>query len=101
MLAKIKGVKLLTEYKNPNYKVKLECPDGGELIIRFDYTYSREIFMPLKVYYNGVYKGAKLAWYTDEVEKVTVQSFLEQIAIKINKKYNFDLKEHEFKVDKP
>lgn len=98
MLAKIKGAKLLSEYKNPNYRVKLECPDGSELIIRFDYTYSNETYMPLKVYHNGVYKGAKLAWYTSEVEKMTVESFLDYIAKKLNKKYNFDLKAHEFKI---
>lgn len=91
MLAKIKGVKLLTEYKNPNYKVKLECPDGNELLIKFDYTYATKSYMPLEVYYNGKSKGAKLAWYTSEVEKITVNEFLDEIATKINKKYNFEL----------
>ncbi|WP_456273323.1 hypothetical protein [Bacillus sp. AK031] len=100
MLGKIKGVKLLSEYKNPNYKVKLECPDGSVLLIRFDYTYSTKSFMPLEVYHNGVHKGAKLAWYTSEVEKMTVEAFLETIALKINQKYNFDLKEKEFTVGK-
>lgn len=48
--------------------------------------------MPLEVYHNGVSKGAKLAWYTSEVEKMTVSEFLDKIATKINKKYNFELK---------
>ncbi|MGE7915937.1 hypothetical protein [Lysinibacillus xylanilyticus] len=92
MLAKIKGVKLLTEYKNPNYKVKLECEDGSVLLIRFDYTYATKNYMPLEVYHNGVSKGAKLAWYTRDFEKMTVSEFLDKIATKINKKYNFELK---------
>lgn len=91
MLARLKAVKLLPEYKNPNYKAKLECPDGSELYIRFDYTYSKKGYMPLKVYHNGVFKGAQLAWYTSEVEKMTVDEFLDGIAQRINKKYNFQL----------
>ncbi len=92
MLAKIKGVKLLTEYKNPNYKVKLECADGSVLLIKFDYTYITKSYMPLEVYHNGVSKGAKLAWYTSGIEKMKVNEFLDKIATKINKKYNFELK---------
>lgn len=91
MLAKIKKVKFEPEYKNPLYKVKLECPEGNELYIKFDYTYAVGSYMPLEVAYNGKRKGAKLAWYTTEVEKMTVQTFLDCIAKKINKKYNFEL----------
>ncbi|QSB48757.1 MULTISPECIES: hypothetical protein [Anoxybacillaceae] len=93
MLAKIKKVKLETVNKNPVYQVLLECPDGNELFVKFDYTYVNKSFMPLEVYYNGKSKGAKLAWYTSEVESMTVQKFLEEIADKVNKKYNFQLKE--------
>ena len=39
---------------------------------------------------NPVY-AVKLAWYTREIEKMTVQDFLETIANKINKKYEFTL----------
>ena len=49
--------------------------------------------MPLEVYSNGVHRGAKLAWYTSEVEKMTVNEFLDTIAQRINKKYNFQLKQ--------
>ncbi|BCB05130.1 hypothetical protein [Bacillus sp. KH172YL63] len=97
MLGKIKGVKLLAEYKNPVYKVKVECPDGSILLIKFDYTYVNESYMPMEVYHDGVHKGARLAWYTNKIEKMTVQAFLEGIATKINKKYKFDLKEKEFR----
>lgn len=92
MLSKIRKVKLETEYKNPVYKVKLDCPEGKELYIKFDYTYSFSEFMPLEVNYNGEDKAAKLAWYTNEIENMTVSKFLEEIAKKINKKYNFSLK---------
>lgn len=91
MLAKIRKVKLEPEYKNPVYKVLLECPEGKELYIKFDYTYVNNSYMPFEVYYNRENKGAKLAWYTKEVENMTVQEFLELIAKKINKKYNFNL----------
>lgn len=91
MLATIKKVKLEKEYKNPIYKVKLECPEGKELYIKFDYTYCNQAFMPLEVSYDGNDKGAKLSWYTREIEDMTVQSFLKMIATKINKKYNFTL----------
>jgi hypothetical protein len=92
MLTKIKKVKLEPEYKNPVYKVKLESPKGKELYIKFDFTYSMNRYMPLEVHYDGEDKGAKLAWYTNEVEKMNVEDFLEAIAKKINKKYNFELK---------
>ncbi|MGG2093490.1 hypothetical protein AB1283_12400 [Bacillus sp. S13(2024)] len=91
MLAKIRKVKLEKEYKNPTYKVKLECPKGKELRIKFDYTYCNQAFMPLEVSYDGHDKGAKLSWYTREIEDMTVQNFLEIIANKINKQYNFTL----------
>lgn len=93
MLTKIKKVKLETDNKNPLYQALLECPEGNELFIRFDYTYVNQAFMPLEVYYKGKSKGAKLAWYTSEIEGVTVQEFLEEIAEKINKKYGFQLNE--------
>jgi hypothetical protein len=94
MLTKIRKVKLETVNKNPVYQVKLECPKGNELFIKFDYTYVSKVFWPREVYYNGENKGAKLAWYTRKVEGMTVQEFLEVIAKKINKKYNFDLREY-------
>ncbi|MGG3493998.1 hypothetical protein ABES19_29940, partial [Brevibacillus choshinensis] len=64
MLTKIKRVKFEPEYKNPKYTVYLECPKGNELFVAFDYTYTLKTYMPLEVEYNGVAKGAKLAWYT-------------------------------------
>jgi len=73
MLTKIKKVKLEPEYKNPVYKVKLESPKGKELYIKFDFTYSMNRYMPLEVHYDGEDKGAKLAWYTNEVEKMNVK----------------------------
>jgi hypothetical protein len=91
MLTKIRKVKLETENKNPVYRVKLECPKGKELYIKFDYTYASKVFWPREVKYNGEDKGAKLAWYTREVESMTVDAFLAIIAKKINKKYNFAL----------
>ncbi|MFJ7954555.1 hypothetical protein ACIQZG_23940 [Lysinibacillus sp. NPDC096418] len=92
MLTKIRKVKFERERKNPLYNVIMECPDGKELFVKFDYTYATGNFWPLEVRYNKKNYGAKLAWYTREVENMTVKSFLETIASKINKKYNFDLK---------
>ena len=92
MLTKIGKVKFERERKNPLYNVIMECPDGKELFVKFDYTYATGNFGPLEVHYNKENYGAKLAWYTREVENMTVKSFLETIATKINKKYNFDLK---------
>ncbi|MGX6446238.1 hypothetical protein ACWM35_23855 [Neobacillus sp. K501] len=91
MLAKIKKVKFEPEYKNPIYKVLLECPNGDELYIKFDFTKTMGGYIPLKVEYNGIDKGAKLAWYTREVEKMTVDTFLEEIAKRIDKKYHFKI----------
>lgn len=88
MLTKIRKVKYMPEYKNPIYKVMLECPEGKELYIKFDYTHKMGKYMPLEVAYDGKKKGAKLAWYTNEIENLTVNGFLEKIAFKINKKYN-------------
>ncbi|MED1205867.1 hypothetical protein [Heyndrickxia acidicola] len=90
MLSKIKGVKYLPEYTYPRYKVKLESPEGKYLIILFDYTQTSPMksYKPLKVYYDGEFKEAKLSWYTQEVEKMTVSEFLSIIADKIDKKYN-------------
>lgn len=93
MLAKIKKVKFEPEHKNPIYKVLLECPEGNRLFIKFDYTYSMKRYIPLNVDYNGIDKGAKLAWYTSEVENMTVESFLEEIGGRINKKYNFKMEQ--------
>lgn len=84
LLAKIKKIKLQTEYKNPKYTVLLECPNGDQLFIKFDYTIKMGGYMPLEVECNGVNKGAKLAWYTQEIEKMTVDVFLETIARKVN-----------------
>lgn len=80
MLTKIKKVKFEPEYKNPNYSVILETPEGNTLFIKFDYTYKMGKFMPLEVNYNGKAKGAKLAWYTNKVENMTVDSFLGKLA---------------------
>ncbi|MDD1505805.1 hypothetical protein PVA17_24105 [Lysinibacillus sp. CNPSo 3705] len=91
MITKIRKVKFEPERKNPMYNVIMECPNGKELYVKFDYTYATEKFWPLKVNYNKKNYGAKLAWYTREVENMTVELFLETIANKINKKYNFDL----------
>lgn len=66
---------------------------GKQLYVKFDYTYKTENFWPLEVNYNKKNYGAKLAWYTNEVENMTVASFLETIAGKINKKYDFDFKQ--------
>ncbi|GGA91756.1 hypothetical protein [Ornithinibacillus halotolerans] len=89
MQAKIRKVKFNSEGKNPLYKVILECPKGKELYIHFDYTNATKTFWPLEVNYNGEHKGAKLAWYTREVEDMTVDAFLGGIAMRINKKYGF------------
>lgn len=89
MKTKLKKVKFEPENKNPLYKVIMECPKGNKLYIKFDYTYANKTFMPFEVEYNGELKGAKLAWYTNEVEDMTVQAFLEKIATKINKMYCF------------
>ncbi|MED1204081.1 hypothetical protein [Heyndrickxia acidicola] len=90
MLSKIKGVKYKPEYKYPRYKVKLETPKGKFLLIEFDNTQAASMkgYMPLEVYYDGENKGAKLSWYTQEVENLTVSEFLSIIATKINRKYN-------------
>ena len=90
MLAKIRKVKFNKDGKNPNYKVILECPEGKRLFVDFDYTYKTKSYGPLDVNYNGVEKGIKLAWYTKEVEKISVSKFLETIARKINRKYGFE-----------
>ncbi|MFF2176453.1 hypothetical protein ACFVT8_08350 [Lysinibacillus sp. NPDC058147] len=92
MLTKIRKVKFEKERKNPLYNVILECPEGKELYVKFDFTYATNNFWPLQVNYNKKNYGAKLAWYTREVEDMTVEVFLETIADKINKKYNFELK---------
>jgi hypothetical protein len=91
LLTKIKKVKFNTEGKNPIYKVVLECPEGKELYIHFDYTYKTNTFWPLEVNYDGQHKDAKLAWYTRNVEHMTVEIFLKTIAEKINKKYGYEL----------
>ena len=98
MLTKIRKVKFERERKNPLYNVIMECPDGKQLFVKFDYTYATGTFWPLEVNYNKKNYGAKLAWYTQKIEKMTVASFLEEIATKINKKYNFDLKENQIQV---
>lgn len=93
MLAKIKIGKLKTENKNPKYTVLLECPNGDQLSIEFDHSLEMGGYMPLKVQCNGISKGAKLAWYTRHVEKITVDVFLETIASEVNKKYNYKKQE--------
>ncbi|UQW96185.1 hypothetical protein M2M59_09165 [Rummeliibacillus sp. G93] len=92
MLTKIKKVKFQPEFKNPVYEVILDCPEENKLYIKFDYKYKNKTFMPSRVNYNKQDKGVKLAWYTQKVEKMTVQEFLGQIARKVNKKYNFQFK---------
>lgn len=91
MLAKIKKVKLEPEGKNPQYTALLECPLGNELYVKFDYTYASKAYRPLEVAYQKKRKGARLAWYTNKVENMTIALFLDEIAGKINKKYNFEL----------
>ncbi|MGP7819783.1 hypothetical protein [Niallia sp. 01092] len=88
--AKIKGVKYKPEYTHPRYKVKLETPEGKVLIIEFDYTLTSRMsgYMPLEVSYDGKDMGARLSWYSDKVENMTINEFLGILAMKINKKYN-------------
>ncbi|MEG0450427.1 MAG: hypothetical protein RR595_11260 [Lysinibacillus sp.] len=93
MLTKIRKVKFEPERKNPLYQVIMECPDGKQLYVKFDYTYITGTFWPLEVNYDKKNYDAKLAWYTREVESMTVKLFLEEIATKINKKYNFEFKQ--------
>ena len=92
VLTKIRKVKFEKERKSPLYNVIMECPEGKVLYVKFDYTYATGAFLPLKVDYNKKNYGTKLAWYTQEVEEMTVATFLEEIATKINKKYNFEIK---------
>jgi hypothetical protein len=84
---------LNTADKNPVYKVILECPQEKQLCIHFDYSFTTKNYWPLEVIYDGKRKGEKLAWYTKNVEKTTVERFLDKIAKRINKKYGFELKE--------
>ncbi|KOP80101.1 hypothetical protein AMS59_01430 [Lysinibacillus sp. FJAT-14745] len=84
MLTKIRKIKFETERKNPLYKVIMECPEGKELYVKFDYTYATNNFWPLQVNYNKKNYGAKLAWYTREVEDMTVEVFLETKNITLN-----------------
>lgn len=90
MQAKIIKAKLDNDGKNPVYKVVLVCPEGKQLYIHFDYSYTTKNYWPLELYYDGKYKGAKLAWFTNEVENTTVDRFLGKIAGKINKKCGFE-----------
>ena len=39
MLAQIKEMSLDKNRRNPHYRVLLQCPDGSELFIHFNYTY--------------------------------------------------------------
>ena len=89
MLAKIRKVNLNTEGKNPVYRVLLECPEGKELYVHFDYSHTTQTFWPLEVTYDGKHKDAKLAWYTRNVEQMTVVEFLRRISEKINRKYGY------------
>lgn len=93
MLAKLKKVKFNSEGKNPVYKAILECPEGKELYIHFDYSLTKKNYWPLEVSYNGVHQGTKLAWYTRDIEKTTVDKFLKKIALVMNKKYGYELKQ--------
>jgi len=93
MLAKIKKVKFEPVGGNdkPHYKVLLECSKGNHLFIHFDYTSARKKFIPLLFEFRGENKGARLDWYAKRVENMTVDHFLEKIAEKVNKKYNYKL----------
>ncbi|WP_458413329.1 hypothetical protein ACNQFZ_00045 [Schinkia sp. CFF1] len=91
MISKIRKVKFNKEGKNPVYKVILECPEGKELYTHFDYIHETNTYSVLKVKYDGLDKGEKLAWYTKNVEKLSVDKFLEKISRKINKKYGYAL----------
>ncbi|MDQ0257837.1 hypothetical protein J2S74_005300 [Evansella vedderi] len=86
-------MKFNTDGKNPVYKAILECPKGKQLFVHFDYSYTTKNYWPLEVIYDGKSKGAKLAWYTKDVENTTVDRFLDKIAKRINKKYGYELKE--------
>lgn len=91
MITKIRKVKFDKEGKNPVYKVILECPEGKELYTHFDYIFETKSYSLLKVKYDGLDKDAKLAWYTQDVEKLTVDKFLDKVSQKINKKYGYVL----------
>ena len=89
MIAKIRKVNLNTEGRNPVYRVLLECPEGKELYVHFDYSHTTQTFWPLEVNYDGKHKDEKLAWYTRNVEQMTVVEFLRRISEKINRKYGY------------
>lgn len=91
MISKIRKVKFNKEGKNPAYKVILESPEGKELYTQFDYILETQSYSLLKVKYDGLDKDAKLAWYTNDVEKLTVDKFLDKVSRKINKKYGYVL----------
>ena len=93
MLTKIRKVKFEPATKKPVYQVIMECPEGQQLYIKFDYTQATGNFWPLQVIYNKKGYGSKLAWYTQKVEKMPVQEFLGYISAKINRKYDFTFKE--------
>ncbi|MFC5466055.1 hypothetical protein [Lederbergia graminis] len=93
MRSRIRKVNLNTNGKNPVYKVILECPNAKELYIHFDYSRTTKTYWPLEVSYDGQHKDAKLAWYTRDVEQMTVNEFLRTIADLINKKYGHNMVE--------
>ena len=68
----------IPEYKNPIYKVRLECPKGRELCVKFDYKHKMRKYILLEVSYDGEQKGMQLAWYTNEIEILTAERFLEK-----------------------
>jgi len=48
MLTKIRKVKFEQERKNPLYQVVMECPDGKQLYVKFDYTYKTKKFLAIR-----------------------------------------------------
>jgi hypothetical protein len=92
MLAQIKKMSLDKNRRNPHYRVLLQCPDGSELFIHFNYTYRSKTYWSRDVYYNNVHKKSQLAWYTQSVEEMTAQQFLEELGAKVNEHFNFTLR---------
>ena len=94
MLAKLKKVKLDELSRRPMYKALLECPEGKKLYIRFEYNYATKTFGTQEVTYAGKSMDNRLAWYSRKVEKMTINDFLKEIAMKVNEKYGFAFKRH-------
>lgn len=90
MRATLKEVKWNTEGTFSSYQAILESPGGKELIIHFKYLRALQAYLPLKVNYDGQDKRAKLAWYSSDIEKMSVHDFLEEIAERVNQAYGYE-----------